>query len=386
MTPSSHIEVNLAALDANLAEIRRVLDPKAHICAVVKADAYGLGALPIGRRLSAAGVKMLAVYSPQQAAELSNADIVSDLLILMPVYELSRGDALYRLAVAGRLHLVVHSPDQADAIERIALKFGTPLPIHLEIDTGMSRCGMSPADAAELVASLPDRRFLRLAGVFSHPSSSNTDPSNTQRQFDRFTAALRNCSDQLNDDVIRHFANTYTFLRDSRYHRSMVRIGLALLGYGVHDLAGEPRLDPLPRLQPIMRWVSHIVHTLEVPAGSTVGYDATYTTPGDSRLGIIPVGYGDGYPLALSNGGIVRVGPLRGVAPIRGRVNMDQLIVDLTELPDATIGSEVELYSDDPAAPNALGRLAELADSHCYELLCRLSPRITRRYLSNPKG
>ncbi len=383
MTHSSYIEVDLAALDANLAELRRVLRPESHICAVVKADAYGLGALPIARRLSAGGVKMLAVYSPEQAAELAGADITSDLLVLMPVHQLSRADALYRLAVGGRLHLVVHSLEQADAVERIARSFGTPLPIHLEIDTGMSRCGMSTAHAAQFLRTLDDRRFLRLVGLFSHPSSSNDDPEMTDRQFAAFNDALAAHAQRLPDDAIRHFANSFTLLRDARYHESMVRIGLALLGYGVDELKCEPRLGDLPRLKPVMRWMSRLVHKLDVPAGSPVGYNATYTTPRDSRLGIVPVGYGDGYPLALSNRGAVRVGPKRDVAPIRGRVNMDQLIIDLTDLPDAPIGSEVELYSDDTQAANSLARLARLADSHCYELLCRLSPKISRRYLGS---
>jgi alanine racemase len=124
-----------------------------------------------------------------------------------------------------------------------------------------------------------------------------------------------------------------------------------------------------------------------VPAHQPVGYQGTYVTNRASRLGLVPIGHADGYPFALSNRGIVRVGPGLHPAPVRGEVNMDQLIVDLTEVPEAeaTVGSEVELIASDPEAPNALDRLAARAGSSCYELLCRLSPRVPRRYLGRDR-
>jgi alanine racemase len=160
----------------------------------------------------------------------------------------------------------------------------------------------------------------------------------------------------------------------------MVRVGLGLWGYPSAD-AWEAATKNGVRLQPIARWVSHLVHVKDVPANSPVGYGQTFHTHRATRIGIVPAGYADGYPLLLSNRGMVRVGPNLIPAPLIGRVNMDQIIIDLTEIPDAKSGDSVELISNDPLAPNAMHRLAELAQSHPYEMLCRISSRVPRVYL-----
>ncbi len=382
MIETSRIDVDFAALEANLLSIRGILPDDCRICAVVKANGYGLGAVPVAKRLAAAGVGMLAVYDAAQAAELAHSGINVDLLVLMPVTQLSRTDTLYRTAVAGRLHLTVHSLEQIDAVERIGQAFGTPMPVHLEVDTGMSRCGMTVAHAEQALHSLAERRYLRLAGLFTHPASADGNVYDTARQLSAFDGLVERTADCIPNGTAIHFANTHALLRDRAYHKTMVRLGLSLYGYGQHDLAPGPVIGALGELRPVMRWLSRIVHTLDVPAGTPVGYGGTFTTWRGSRLGIVPVGYADGYPLSLSNKSVVRVGEQLAPAEVRGKVNMDQLIVDLTTIPDVDIDSEVEVYSDDPAAPNALHVLAEKGQTSCYELLCRLSPKLTRRYVT----
>ncbi|MHC4995753.1 MAG: alanine racemase, partial [Planctomycetota bacterium] len=313
MEPTSRIEIDLSVLEANLAAWRAALTPGCELCAVVKADAYGLGAVPISRRLVAAGVNKLAVYSLGQATAIAATGLPVSLMVLMPADEISRTDILYRSLVAGRLELVVHSTDQLLRIEALGRMFGTAIPVHFEVDTGMSRGGMSIAQADDLLAALPIHRYTKLVGVFTHPTSADTDADAAMAQFGQFEALLGRHKAHLGPEVKAHFSNTPAAVRSSRYHQGMVRIGLGLLGYGVEDLLGESDLAQPPDVKPVMRWTSTVVHQLEVPAGAGVGYHGTLVTERATRLGIVPVGYGDGYPLGLSNVGVVRVGA--GLAP-----------------------------------------------------------------------
>jgi alanine racemase len=325
------------------------------------------------------------VYSPDEARDIAAAGLVCPILILMPVDQLDRTDMLYRAAVNGRLHLTVHSPAQLDAIEALGRKFGTALPVHIELDSGMSRGGMNIDDTVDTINGFVNRRYVKLVGLFTHAASAASDADFTAQQNALLDEVIDRLDAPLGDAVTVHFANTYSALRDRRFHRDMLRIGLGLYGYG-GEAADDSFTAGVAPLQPIVRWMSAIVHTRQAPAGRPVGYGSTWTTPRDTRLGLVPVGYGEGYPLLLANNAVVRVGARRHLAPVRGAVNMDQLIIDLTDAPDTGIGSAVEIYAADPAAPNALHALAGAAQSSCYELLCRLSSRITRRYVTPVPG
>jgi alanine racemase len=382
MNPTSRIEIDLSAIDHNLTEWRRVVGPGCEICAVLKADAYGLGALHLSRRLGGKGIKLIAVYSMAQANELAVAGVPVALLVLMPIENLERTDPLYRPLVAGRLHMTVHSLRQLDKIEAIGLKFGTAIPVHVEVDTGLTRLGMGPGEVAAVLEAINKRRYVKLAGLFTHTASAGHDVAFTEQQLGCFDALVKSHAALIPADAALHFAGTLAALRDKQYHKTMVRLGLGLFGYGEADLVGKAALPAGPRLLPAVRWVSQIVHIRSVPAGTSVGYNRIFTTDRESRLGIVPAGYADGYPLALSNKGVVRVGVNLLPAPVRGQVNMDQVAIDLTDLPHADIGTDVELIASDPAAPNAMPALAKLAETSVYEVLCRLSPRTSRRYVT----
>ena len=159
----------------------------------------------------------------------------------------------------------------------------------------------------------------------------------------------------------------------------MVRIGLSLFGYGPTDYEDSQFRPQASELQPVVQWWTRIVHIQQIPKDTYVGYRGTWQATEDTRLAILPAGYADGYPLALSNNATVRVGRAGEHAPVRGAVNMDQLIIDITHIPSADIGTPVEVIAHDPEAPNALHQLAKLANSNCYEMLCRLSSRVPRR-------
>lgn len=381
MDPTSRLDIDLTALDRNVDEWRRVLAPGTGICAVVKADAYGLGARALSMRLAAKHVDMLAVYSVKQATELAESGLNTPMLVLMPVDQINRTDTLYRATVDGRLHLSVHSERQLDAVEKIGTQFGTTIPVHLEIDTGMSRLGMSFEEAERVMPSFHERKYLRLAGVFTHPASADTDIFYTNRQMELLDKIIERNSAWIDADCAIHFAGTNAALRSEAYHKTMVRLGLGLFGYSSCAQRTPPMLREMPELQPAVRWISAIVHTLDVEARAGVGYHSAYKTTRASRLGVVPVGYADGYPTALGNKAVVRVGDELAVAPIRGEINMDQITIDLTDIPEAAVGTPVELIAADPEAPNNLRALSELGGLSMYEMLCRLSPRVPRRFI-----
>jgi alanine racemase len=374
---NSVLEIDLSALAENVRQIRTFLSPGTRLCAVVKADAYGLGAARIAPELERLGVGWMAVYDPPQAEEILRAGVSGNILVLMPVMEIEAGPPLESAAKAGRVHWTVHSMEQLRALAAMGKQWGIALPVHVEIDTGMSRGGQLPEAAKELISEIGKTPNVSLAGVFTHASSADTDAECTATQAAAFDRAIADVPAR----VVHHLANTWATLANKRHHRGMVRIGLGLWGYpsGTWESAERNGVH----LRPVVRWVSSIVHVKNVQAGSDVGYNRTFRTSRPTRIGIVPVGYADGYPLLLSNRGVVRVGPALQPVPVIGRVNMDQLIVDLTDAPTVGLESIAELICNDPTAPNAMHKLAEMAQSHPYEMLCRISPRVSRRYLEN---
>ena len=457
----SWVEVNLGAVAHNAGAIAGLVAP-ARVCAVVKKNAYGTGAVAVAKRLAAmpepTRPAMLAVYDLADAAALIEVGVELPLLVFHPVRDLRRTDAVYRFASRGKLHLALHDPAQLESLWACARRIGLRLPVHLYVDTGMSRAGFSEALGVEAYRRLmrPGARVggggggsggggggggLELAGVYTHMSSSPDQPDRTAAQaeaFDRFLAAAAGVA-PLPESAWVHVANTHTLYRAATYHRSLVRVGLGLHGFGDAELEGGPELD-VPaehRLRPSVRWLAPLVHACVRPTGTPVGYGATRHTDRVSVLGVVPVGYGDGYPLSLSDRAAVRLwregGPgepaeLLGEAAVLGRVNMDQLTIDLTDVVarrdpgglrdriaaagedadrlgaiDASgllageagpgdmaggvagggsrgSGLTVELYGDDPAGVNAMSKLAALSGRHCYDLLCALHPRVPRRY------
>ncbi|MEM6551872.1 MAG: alanine racemase [Planctomycetota bacterium] len=390
----SRVEVDLTRIDHNYRVLSERLGPGVGVCATVKKDAYGAGAVQVALRLSKLGASMFCVFTPAEAERLVSRSVTAPILILMPVRGLDRTDTLYRHAVAERLHLTIHDAEQLAAVNTIGQRFGIKLPIHLYLDTGMSRAGLTAEQCAGILKDEASRRYLRLAGLYTHFSSADCDPDTTADQHDRFMGFVEEHRDTIPDDCLIHACNTSGLLRDAAYHGSMVRPGLGLLGYAPGVWPAE--LSAPDDLKPALRWVSRLIHVQRLPKGSPVGYGGTHVLKKDAVVGVVPVGYGDGYPLALSNQATVRVQPrdvTRPTAdcPVLGRISMDQIVVDLTALVEdaesgapltALMDAEAELYSDDPDAPHALQKLADFAGTHVYELLTRLNPAIPRRYLS----
>ena len=406
---ASWLEVDLIRLENNFQSLRRLVTPPGEdpdqsgprkrtsanrpaVCCVVKKDAYGLGAATVAHRLVKAGCDMLAVYSAAEAELLVNKSVSGPILLLSPLRELNRTDALYRPAVAGNLHISIHDSGQLDTVNQIGRTFGIKMPIHLYLDTGMSRSGLNGEQFAQVVQNLDKTPHVRVAGVYTHMASADDNTDFAYEQLEQFENALEQQTGRLPVDCVRHVANSFATLRDRRFHQGMVRPGLALYGYGPELLTPGPILEDAPVLEHTVRWVTRINHVQRYPRWSPVGYGSTHKLKRNSVVGVVPVGYGDGYPLALGNQASVRVflddhGAYLD-APVLGRVNMDQLSIDLTDAPifaaesdiQSLLGATAHIISDDPAAPNSVPNLARLANSHPYEITCRLSKDLPRKY------
>lgn len=389
MASTSVIEIDLLRLDHNIAVLRSIVGPDVGICCVIKADAYGLGAKRIANRLLCNGVQMLAVYTPDQAAELARAGITSTpILVLMPIRNLERTDPLYRLLISGKLHCVVHDLAHLATLIRLADQYGCIIPVHVEIDTGMSRGGLAPEHVQSMLVMIQKSTRIHLAGIFTHFASAGTDLLFTNAQFQEFKTVIDNSKSLISDYCIFHTANTQATLSNKKYFLDMIRVGLAWVGYGTGDNKQQDNgstLSELSNFKPIFRWRSTLVHIKHIEKDTHVGYGATWCAPRPTNIGLIPVGYADGYPLALSNKGKVLIKTSLGnwkAAPVIGNVSMDQITVDLTdfETDEIQLGTSVELFGSEPGQVNNLLYLAQQANTIVYELLCGLSYRVPRIY------
>ena len=395
MQDTSTIDIDLSAIDHNMAVVRRAVGAGCALCPIVKADAYGLGVSRVARRLVAAGADMLAVYSLRQAIETAAAlnNSATPILVLMPVTSIPREDELVRLMHIGQLHLVVHDEANLDALEACAALHGFRIPVHVEVDVGMSRGGALPEEAVRIIARIAKGSRLSLRGVFAHFSHSRTDAVLTSRQLELYDYVIAAARAFLPADefaaVFQHVASTYALARDARYHRTMVRFGLAWLGYGLDELEAASPVIERADLQPVVRWTTSVVQAKSVPAGTAVGYGGRWVAQRESTIALVPVGYSDGYPTSRNaksaSGTCVRVMTPDGRvahAPVVGAVNMDQITVDVSGLHSGDIhdwiGCAVELVSRDASAPTHLPRLAEEAGLIPHEMLTRLNPRIAR--------
>lgn len=391
------IEIDLGAIGRNAAVVRRTIGPTAGLCAVVKADAYGMGAVRIARSLAKSDVSMVAVYGLDQARELVQAGIALPILVLAPVRTLERDDRVYWAASRGLIHLTIHDADNLRAIMGIAEGLGINLPVHLDIDTGMGRGGASliegPSGASALAKRIIEHPRLRLAGVSTHWATADSDGMHLRTQVERFERWISEMEPVLPKDCIIHGSHTPGAFRGSRLHYSMVRVGIGLFGYASESFSPAERFDlgrAAADLEPSIRLVTHVVHVKTVETGWSVGYGCTWRAQRPSRLALLPVGYADGYPLALSNKGTVGIALADGrvaYAKVVGRVSMDQMVVDVTDLPEELVGAgtEVELIGNHRGEPNGLAELAMVAGTIPHQMLTALSTRLPRRYVhANP--
>ena len=365
-------EISLSNLEHNYRTLRAMLPDQCRFLGIVKANAYGNGAIPVARKLEALGAEYLAVACVDEAADLRQAGVKVPILILGST-PADYADELLALD----LTQTVFDMETGRALSEAAFKAGKTLKIHVKLDTGMSRLGFlcdeehmddSVAQVYELCA-LPG---LEHEGVFTHFADSDGCEEYTLLQFTRFMDALQKLGDRGIGFKIRHCANSGAVLKYPFTHLDMVRPGVALYGH-----YPDPSCEGLdgPGLLPVMELKSRISTVRCLPAGAVVSYGRTFTLKRNSRLAVLPVGYADGLHRVCSNQMEVLIGGCR--APIVGRVCMDMCMADVTDIPDVKAGDVATVYGSElpiEEAANAAGTIQ-------YELLCAISERVPRVYL-----
>ena len=361
-------EVSLDAVDANLAAVRaRVGDLP--ILGVVKANAYGHGAVPVARALAGAGIDSLGVAMLEEAKELRRAGITTPLL-MMGALEPEQMDAVIREGVTPALF----REDQAEALDLSASRHGRPAPIHLKIDTGMGRLGVPWRRVEGFLDVLSRCPRLVLEGVFSHLACAD-DPDHplTQTQIDRFEEVLGRIRSRGFTPRFCHLSNSAALLDRPPTWMNLVRPGLILYGY-----RPSARNRSIP-LRPVLRFVTRVVFLKEVAAGDAVGYGATFRAERTSRIATVAAGYDDGVIRSLSNRGHFLIRGRR--VPIVGRVSMDLTTLDVTDFPEVALGDEAALIGGQGEESQGADRVGAEADTISWEILCGIGCRVPRVYL-----
>lgn len=346
-------EVDLSALAHNYRILRGLCPPDCKFLGVVKADAYGHGAVPVARTLQDLGAEMLAVACLDEAMELRRAGITA------PVLVLGQTDPRFAPVLQeNRLTQTVGDLETGKALSAWAAA-GTALTIHVKLDTGMGRLGF--LETAPIV-ELCRLRGLTPQGFFTHLAAADTDPAYTKKQLEGFQRAILELKSNGIAFEISHCGASAAVIHYPETRSGMVRPGIALYGH-----------FPGANLRPVMTLKSRVAAIRTVPAGSFISYGCTVQLRRDSRLAVIPIGYGDGYPRGLSNRAAMTI---RGKnCPIAGRVCMDMCMLDVTDFPEIQTGDEVTVFAGEDWE-----KAAQALDTIPYELLCRVSPRVPRVY------
>lgn len=360
-------EIDLRALCANYRALSGKA-PNAVVMVVVKADAYGHGAVTVARTLAAEGCAMFGVATIDEARELRAAGI-GQRIFLQAGFFAEQAPQVVALDVTPfvfDVSVVAPLADAARAAGRAAF------PVHVKVDTGATRLGVMPADLPALVTAMRAAPALRLEGLCTLLANAG-DPKSpiTDAQMRVFRAALKTLEAAGMRPPLVHVANSAALVLRDDSHFNFVRPGLAI--YGLPPVAAvREKID----LQPVMTFKTRLMQTKRVPAGSGVGYGHTFVAPRESVVGVLPVGYADGYRRGLQHGGEVLVRGIR--APVVGAVSMDLTTIDLTDVPEAAVGDEVVLWGRAGDAMISVNDVARLAQTISYEMLCTVGKRVPR--------
>ena len=393
MEANSCLQIDLDSLAHNVGVIRNLCSPEVRFCAVLKSNGYGLGAQEVAPTLIEAGASMVAVFSPWEAESL--LDLGVPILVLMPVRTEDLSPRLLMAIGEQKIHFVAHDVQHAQELDQIARRLAVRISIHVKVDTGLHRGGCDPDEAIRLVEGVQLAPGLNLAGIMTHFADAATSESMTAKQMHRLRKVIGSLSGVLPSQTIIHASGTCGSLRGEAYHGDMIRIGLGWTGHLT------PRAEELrPRLnepfRPAVSWISRIASIRNIAAGEPVGYGGRWVASRPTRLGMIPVGYGDGYPHDAgrpSDGGqplVVGLGSDHDesmrFAPVIGAVNMDQIAIDLTDAPDSIqVGSSITLISTSCDSPCSLEALSRRLGRPPHALLVQIQAHIPRHYLTTRK-
>jgi alanine racemase len=367
-------------LRQNFRTVQKHVGSAVTVCAVVKADAYGHGAVECAKALEAVGAKWLGVTSLDEAIPLRESGVRANILLMTGFW---RGEETEIVRL--RLTPTVWEPWQIDSLDKAAAALGmVQHPVHLKVDSGMGRLGVAVDQLPGVLEVLRAAKHLVLEGLSTHLASSEImDAPSVAEQEQRFEAAHTLVKKAGFDPKFVHVANTGAVISRRETWNTMVRPGVALYGYYLpFQRAGREVSGGTLRLpvKPILTWKTRILSLRNFGPNQALGYNATYVTKAPAHVAVLPVGYADGFNRQLSNRG--RVILREHYAPILGSISMDLTLVDVTGIPGVSVGDEVILLGTcDGLSVDALEH-ARLANSSPYEILCNISKRVPRRYVS----
>ena len=369
MYRTNYCEIDLDAIRHNVGVMRACLKGDTKFLAVVKADGYGHGAVQVARAAIEAGADMLAVAIPEEGEQLRQAGVDAPILVLGGI-ELQAAEAVVRCD----LTQVVFDEARILALNTAGEKLGRTAKVHLKLDTGMCRIGVRTEDEVRALVRLIDSLgHVELTGCFTHMATADeNEQADTHRQIARFEALCAAIASVHPGRITRHAANTASIFRYPQAHFDMVRGGIALYGY--------PPVEEAKGLRPAMRWAARAVYVKTIHPGDRVSYGGLFEAKQETRVMTVPVGYADGYRRGMTGKGCVLVRGKR--APILGRVCMDQIMVDVTDIPDAQAGDEVVLLGAQGNEMIDADEMAAWLGTISYEVICSPSRRVPRVYVN----
>lgn len=373
-----YAEVNLDYILENMRSMKKNIAEKTKIIGVIKTDGYGHGSIPIARCLENLEFMYgFAVATAEEAHILRLAGVKKPVLILGYTFPYA-----YEMLAREEIRPTVFREDTVAELSQTAVRTGKNIRVHIKVDTGMGRIGITPDEEGLLfVKRLAGQKGIEIEGIFTHFAKADvTDKSSAREQLGRFYRFLNRIEEELGLHIpIRHCSNSAGILELPEANMDAVRAGITL--YGLYP-SEEVSREAVP-LRPALKLYSTIVYVKTVHAGQSVGYGSTFTARRDTRVATIPLGYGDGYPRSLSNKGYVLIRGKR--AAILGRICMDQFMVDVSEVPEAKEGDRVTLIGCDGEEQISAELLGEMSGRFNYELVCDLGKRIPRVYIYDGK-
>jgi alanine racemase len=380
-------DVSLTALRHNFRTIQQYVAPDASVCAVVKADAYGHGAVECARALEAEGALWFGVSCVDEGIELREAGISGRILLLSGFW---RGDEEYviRYDLTPAVWEWWHIELLEDAATRLRKRAFEGIPVHLKIDTGMARLGMNMKDLPGFLSSIKGAEHLLLEGVFTHLASSEViDAPDVDAQIGRFEEAVEMIQQAGIFPVYCHILNSAGIVTRPNAWKNMVRPGLSLYGYYLpfmSMISGTPDISYELPVKPVLSWKTRIISMKEVGARQPIGYNGAYVTAAPACIAALPVGYADGLSRQLSSRGRVIVRD--DYAAIVGNVSMDLTLVDVTGIPGVSVGDEVTLIGSSGMRSISAWEHAGYSMTIPYEVLCAISKRVPRKYVDAEKA
>lgn len=348
--------------------MRKRIPAHCEILAVVKADAYGHGAAAVVPALEKHGVGRFGVATLQEGLNLRESGCRSAIVVLGAWFPDHAADL-----VAHRLTPIIYETRLAQALARAAPR-DAPYPVHLKVDTGMGRLGMSPEEALALLDSPAFQSTLRAEGLVTHlADADNEDPGYTATQLQTFDGLIRRIEAAGYRIPLRHASNSAGILYHPSAHFNVVRPGIMLYGY---EAAGPPR--PSAGLQPVLSLTATVAQVRAFPAGQRVSYSGLFTTTRPSRIAVLSIGYADGYDRKLTGRAFALINGRR--APVVGRICMDMTMVDVTDVPEVQAGDQAVLIGEQGAEHISAADVAAWLETIPYEVLCGIGPRVPRVY------